>query len=1040
MRKFLLGSLFLPLTAFADVVWTPTSTSVSDWFNWESNGTAIYQNTEQEMKILLSVKSGKNQSAGVGFNWREEGAQTTLSGSGVCLTYRASQPFRLDMSQTTITDSDFFGIKVDASEDYKALYVPFANLKQEGWGKKLSWSLANHKGVQFSYKGNYASKTDSSTTIEIVQIGLGNSCDSSNVPRTGSEISIAELFWNSAKIVPSTPVNSLGAEFTTYTTASSSIDKSVNTVLETSGSVGFSATLSGSDYPTAGMTMNFTASDSIANISNSSGLCIAYRSTSGMRMQLLQQGLAWNNGNYYGYDLPKQTSYAIVEIPFEDFSQELYWGYKAVLDLKRVYGLQFELKGNTGKQGDIEILQLGMAGTCELPKFTPTLNSPYTSSETTTLYEGDTLRYVLSKMFTDRDDSSLDIIYSIEPSSGVVSAQKKNDTLYVVPEKNTNGSATLAIIATDKDSQMAIYSNAITVVDKQNAPTGNTDSYNALEDSVLTVTAAKGIFANDLDLDGDEFSIASYTNPQHGTLVLNEDGSFVYTPNEDFAGVDNFTYTLQDEFATSNPTTVTILVKEVNDKPTVTGTIPAVDSLVEDFSLKMVSVNKSEVVFSDKETQAASLEYGVSTDGNINASLSQNETQYVIALLPVKNKNGIALVTLYAKDSAGDSVSVSFEVTILPMRDPPIANNDTCDALEDSTLTVEAINGVLENDENPDGESVLFAFLVDSTKNGSLTFNSDGSFVYSPNEKYIGNDTFTYGVINASNDTSNVATVLIQVIDRNDGPIVVANADTLNTTVKEDYSGTLKYTKAQIKSWFADTENDPLYYSAENPDGKLSISWTTGGYMNIKVAKDSCGEALVNVIATDSIEGTKPAVLSFVIDITPVNDLPKVLRRDTIVVTEPDFQANLPLDSIFFDADNEPLTYEVLSVHNSLIAEIEENTLLITSKNPETALVNGIYRVKVAAIDAVDTVSTTIIVDVGGTTGLETEIVRAQHSWKHSLLNTKGNVKLLDLNGRVLFNKKAPVLESEISELLKKSGKPMILKTNTGSWKLAPKF
>jgi VCBS repeat-containing protein len=1038
MRKFLLGSLFLPLTALADVVWTPTSTSVSDWFNWESNGTAIYQNTEQEMKILLSVKSGKNQSAGVGFNWQEEGAVKSLSGSGVCLTYRSSQPFRLDMSQSTITDSDFWGIKVPASETYKALYIPFTSLAQEGWGKKVSWSLNNHKGMQFSYKGNYA-KTDSSLTLDILQIGLGNVCDTTNIPVAGKVVSSTTPFWNSASETPASSVNTFGAAFSTYVTESSEIS-SVQEFLSTTGSVGFNATLKGTGYPTAGLKMPFDVSDSFVDISKESGLCVAYRSNSGVRLQLIQEGIALNNGNYFGFDLKTVDSYTIVEMPFASFSQEQGWGYDAVLDLKRITALQFELKGKANKTGDIEILQLGFTGSCKLPKFAPVLMPPYTETENATLYEGDTLKYALKSMFTDKDDDSLNIIYSIEPNSGILIATKKNDTLTIVPKANISGGASLAILATDKDSQMAIYTNNITIVDRQNPPTGVNDRYEVLEDSVLSVSKEKGILVNDTDFDGDIFSINSYTTPTNGYLELADDGSFVYTPNADFSGVDSWTYTLTDSIGISPTVTVSIVVKDVNDKPTVTGTLPNLDSLEEDFASKIVHVNKSEVIFADKETATENLQYSVSTNGLVKASLTQNATQFIIALFPELNKNGTAIVTLYAKDSAGDSVGVSFEVEILPVSDAPIANDDSYNALEDSTLTIAIKNGVLTNDEDPDGNSELFVFLVDSTIHGSLTLNSDGSFVYTPNEDFIGTDSFTYIVKNESNVSSEQATVTISVLDRNDGPIVVAVVDTLNTTVKEDYTGTLKYTKAQIKSWFEDPEGDALYYSAENPDGKLNISWTTGGYMNIKVAKDSCGKAIVNVIATDSIEGTKPAVLSFVIDITPVNDLPKVLHRDTIVVEASGWQQEIELDSLFSDVDGDTLTYVVTSSNNSLIVEIENSILLVRPKNESIDLAAGIYRIRVGAIDAADTTVATIVFDVGGTTGFEKSLVNAQKSWKHSLQNAKGSVKLLDLTGRVLFSKNAPVLENEISDLIDNSCKPMILKTNLGVWKLAPKF
>ena len=56
-------------------------------------------------------------------------------------------------------------------------------------------------------------------------------------------------------------------------------------------------------------------------------------------------------------------------------------------------------------------------------------------------------------------------------------------------------------------------------------------------------------------------------DPVHGTLVLNEDGSFIYQPDPDFAGVDRFTYHAHDATGDSATATVTLTVRQVNDPP-----------------------------------------------------------------------------------------------------------------------------------------------------------------------------------------------------------------------------------------------------------------------------------------------------------------------------------------------------------------------------------------------------------------------------------------------------------------------------------------
>src|SRR5205823_715162 len=92
------------------------------------------------------------------------------------------------------------------------------------------------------------------------------------------------------------------------------------------------------------------------------------------------------------------------------------------------------------------------------------------------------------------------------------------------------------------------------------------DSYTTAEDTQLTVSAP-GVLANDSDVDGDVLSAVLVSNPTHGTLTLNGDGSFTYMPALNYNGVDSFTYKASDGQAQSGVATVTITVTPVNDAP-----------------------------------------------------------------------------------------------------------------------------------------------------------------------------------------------------------------------------------------------------------------------------------------------------------------------------------------------------------------------------------------------------------------------------------------------------------------------------------------
>eukprot|EP00906_Rhabdomonas_costata_P018864 RCo027487 len=108
------------------------------------------------------------------------------------------------------------------------------------------------------------------------------------------------------------------------------------------------------------------------------------------------------------------------------------------------------------------------------------------------------------------------------------------------------------------------------------APIANNDTLTATEDKPIIYTAAQ-LLGNDTD-DGNPgaLHIESVTSGTGGTAVLNSDGTVTFTPNADFNGTANFTYTVSDGLLTSNAATVNVTVTPVNDAPVQTsGTIAA---------------------------------------------------------------------------------------------------------------------------------------------------------------------------------------------------------------------------------------------------------------------------------------------------------------------------------------------------------------------------------------------------------------------------------------------------------------------------------
>ena len=103
-------------------------------------------------------------------------------------------------------------------------------------------------------------------------------------------------------------------------------------------------------------------------------------------------------------------------------------------------------------------------------------------------------------------------------------------------------------------------------------PVAVNDSFSTAEDTAYTATLnVNDLLLNDSDLDGDTLSVNTtpVSGPASGTLVLNADGTFTYTPNVNFNGTDSFTYEVTDGNGGSAEATVDITVNSVNDAPVV---------------------------------------------------------------------------------------------------------------------------------------------------------------------------------------------------------------------------------------------------------------------------------------------------------------------------------------------------------------------------------------------------------------------------------------------------------------------------------------
>jgi len=198
-----------------------------------------------------------------------------------------------------------------------------------------------------------------------------------------------------------------------------------------------------------------------------------------------------------------------------------------------------------------------------------------------------------------------------------------------------------------------------------------------------------------------------------------------------------------------------------------------------------------------------------------------------------------------------------------PVNQPPTAASDAYETMANEVFIVPA-PGVLGNDEDPDGDTLTVS-LSEAPANGSVTLDSDGSFVYLPDPDFAGEDLFTYLATDGS-DNSKAATVTVTVILPNRAP--VANDDGFQ--LEEDQ--VLEVSALGVLENDSDTEGQPLtaVLVSDVSHGRLILN--DDGSFTYAPDLDYDGMDSFTYQVSDGDLSSNSAAVS--IDVAPVNDIP----------------------------------------------------------------------------------------------------------------------------------------------------------------------
>jgi len=166
---------------------------------------------------------------------------------------------------------------------------------------------------------------------------------------------------------------------------------------------------------------------------------------------------------------------------------------------------------------------------------------------------------------SDIDSSPLTTILLQGPAHGTLDIAADGSFTYT-PAAGYTGADEFIYQLNDgmANSQVARASIAVTpaIEAPQNTRSNvHNDHFAVTADMPLTVNADSGVLVNDHDAQGDVMLASLFGGPQHGTVVLNTDGSFTYTPEAGYLGTDSFLYWVNDGQVQSALAAVTLVIE-----------------------------------------------------------------------------------------------------------------------------------------------------------------------------------------------------------------------------------------------------------------------------------------------------------------------------------------------------------------------------------------------------------------------------------------------------------------------------------------------
>lgn len=462
---------------------------------------------------------------------------------------------------------------------------------------------------------------------------------------------------------------------------------------------------------------------------------------------------------------------------------------------------------------------------------------------------------------SDPDGDPLSFGIDTRPTNGKLSGTGP-DVVYT-PNPGFVGSDSFLFYASDGRSSSWISTVSITVNAVNHAPVAQGQTLALDEDNYKTIA----LRATDFENSPLTYSIVD--QPQHGILV-GKAPNVTYSPAQDWNGSDSFTFKVNDGALDSTTVTIALNVAPINDAP-----------VAKDTSAGLYEDSSTSITLRATDVDSPNLTYSVVTQPK-NGVLSGTAPN--LTYTPNANWNGQDSFSFKANDGLLDSNTATVSLTIYPVNDAPVAQDQSV------TLDQDTSKALTLGASDIDSPTLTYS-IVTPPKNGTLGGTAP-NLVYTPKAGYRGSDSFTFKANDGAFD-SNTATVSITVNAVNHVPVAAPQSLTLDQN-----------TSKTLTMGASDPDGDAVTFEIVTAPTKGTLSGT-GASRTYTPNAGFVGADSFSFRASDGTLSSSPATVS--IAVLAVNRAP--VAQDGSASTSYNTPVNFALSAS--DADGDALTFSI---------------------------------------------------------------------------------------------------------------------------------